>query len=131
MSDEAYVDSSALVAIGLGESGGKALARLLDGFASLISSNLLEAELRSAFRREGMTEEPMSLPQVTWVLPDRPLSQEIHRVLEAGYLRGPDLWHLATALYASPNLGDVTFVSLDAQQRKVASLLGFPVAPAN
>jgi predicted nucleic acid-binding protein len=130
VSDEAYIDSSALVAIGLGESGGEALAGLLDRFASLISSNLLEAELRSAFRREGLTEEPMSLPQVNWVLPNRALSQEIQRVLAAGYLRGADLWHLATALYTSPNPGDVTFVSLDAQQRKVASLLGFPVAPA-
>jgi hypothetical protein len=73
----------------------------------------------------------MSLPQVNWVLPNRALSNEIQRVLEAGYLRGADLWHLATALYASPNPGEVTFVSLDEPQRKVASQLGFPIAPAN
>ena len=48
----AYVDSSALAAIAFDEPHASALASRMDGFDRLISSNLLEAELRAAFMRE-------------------------------------------------------------------------------
>ena len=48
----AYVDTSALVSIAFNERGGTSLARRLDNFSHLLSSNLLEAELRVAFVRE-------------------------------------------------------------------------------
>ena len=47
----AYVDTSALVAIAFGEPGGAALGRRLGTFSVLLSSNLLEAELRAAYSR--------------------------------------------------------------------------------
>lgn len=121
----AYVDTSCLVAIAFGERGGKALVRKLQGFAELLSSNLLEAELRSAFLREGVPFEPRLLSQITWILPDRPLGVEMARVLEVGYVRGADLWHLATALYLVDDPRDLSFVSLDRRQVEVAGLLGF------
>jgi hypothetical protein len=130
VSDAAYIDSSVLVAIELGESSGPALAPVLDRFTTLLSSNLLEAELRSAFLREGVRAEPMALSQISWVLPSRPLSAEIERVLGAGYVRGADLWHLAAALYAAPDPVELAFISLDEPQRKVAAQLGFAVLPA-
>jgi hypothetical protein len=130
VSDAAYVDSSVLVAIELGESRGQALAAVLDRFATLFSSNLLEAELRSAFLREGVRQEPMAPSQISWILPSRPLSAEITRVLEVGYVRGADLWHLAAALYAAPDPRELAFISLDEPQRKAAARLGFPVLPA-
>lgn len=57
--------------------------------------------------------------------PDRPLSSEITAVLEAGYLRGADLWHVAVALYHAEDPREVTFVTLDNRQRAVAAALGF------
>ena len=49
----AYVDTSALVSIAFNERGWTSLARRLDNFSHLLSSSLLEAELRAAFVREG------------------------------------------------------------------------------
>ena len=121
----AYVDTSCFVAIAFGERGATALARRLAAFDELLASNLLEAELRAAFAREGITDEPDALAAITWISPDRPLRPEIVRVLEAGYVRGADCWHLATALYLAPDPGELTFLTLDARQRGVAEALGF------
>jgi predicted nucleic acid-binding protein len=126
----AYVDTSAMVSIALEEPARRTLLESLRAFETLFAANLLEAELRATLHREGVAEVPGFLDALTWVLPVRALSHEMRDILQVGYLRGADLWHLATALYASPTPGDVTFVSLDAQQRKVAALLGFPLAPA-
>ena len=60
-----------------------------------------------------------------WILPERPLTSELTTVLAAGYLRGADLWHVATALYVAQELGDIAFVTLDTRQRVVAEALGF------
>lgn len=123
----AYVDTSFLVAIAFGERGAKSSARRLDGFDELLSSNLLEAELRSAFRREEVPFEQNLLSWITWVLPDRSLGREMARVLEAGYVRGADLWHLAAALYLVEDPRELSFLTLDDRQRKVAETLGFRV----
>jgi len=121
----AYIDTSALVAITFGEDGGSALAGRLEGFDELLSSNLLEAELRSALARERVSGGGHILTWITWILPSRPLSKEIDQVLAAGYLRGADLWHLACALYVSEKPEQLAFVSLDERQREVADALGF------
>jgi hypothetical protein len=57
------------------------------------------------------------------------LSTEITRVLSAGYLRGADLWHVATALYLRTDLPDIDFLTLDQPQRAVAATLGFKTPP--
>lgn len=123
----AYVDTSALVAVAFNERGVAALAKRLDANSRLLSSNLLEAELRAAFSREGHRFEPRLVSGIEWVLPDRPLTDEFEKVLQVGYLRGADLWHLATALYLAPEPSAVSFVTLDDRQRTVASALGFQV----
>jgi predicted nucleic acid-binding protein len=123
----AYVDTSCLVAVAFGERGSAALAKKLAAFDELVSSNFLECELRSAFKRERVEFEPGVLANVSWLIPDRPLSDEIEKVLEAGYTRGADCWHLAAALYLSPHTGSITFLTLDEMQRKVAGQLGFRV----
>ena len=64
---------------------------------------------------------------LNWTFPDRPLTQEFARILGTGYLRGADLWHVACALYLSPNPQDLTFLTLDARQKRVAAKLGFHV----
>lgn len=123
----AYVDTSALVAIAFDESGAAACARRLDSFSRLVSSNLLEAELRAVFAREGHRFAPSLVSGIEWVLPDRPLAREFETALQAGYLRGAELWHVATALYVAPEPRDMAFITLDGRQRTVASALGFLV----
>ncbi|HET6681614.1 MAG TPA: PIN domain-containing protein [Gemmatimonadaceae bacterium] len=123
----AYVDTSCLVAIAFGERGATALARQLAAFDELVTSDLLEAELRSAFVRERIAEVPDALSSLTWVLPDRPLGAEIGRVLDAGYVRGAVCWHLATALYLAPDSAELVFLTLDKRQRDVAHRLGFSI----
>jgi hypothetical protein len=121
----AYVDSSCLVGIGLGEPGSAALATRLASFDSLWSSNLLEAEVRSALDRERIPDQTERvLAWVSWVLPARPLTPEIDRVLAAGLLKGADLWHVASALLMAP-AADIAFLTLDTRQKEVAAKLGF------
>lgn len=120
-----YVDTSCLVAIAFGEKGGRGIGRRLQAFDELVSANLLEAELRAAFRREGVEGLPDAATAVSWIIPDRPLNPEIVRVLAAGYVRGADCWHLATALYLAEDPSELTFLTLDARQREVALALGF------
>ena len=62
---------------------------------------------------------------IEWILPDRALASEFATVLETGYLRGADLWHVATALYVSPQASGLSFATLDARQGTVAEALGF------
>ena len=123
----AYVDSSALVAIAFREEGGEALRDRLLHYGGLCSSNLLEAELRSALAREGIPYAQRFVARIRWVYPFRPLTGEIETVLEAGYLRGADLWHLANALFAAPTAQEMAFITLDERQRAVAAELGFRV----
>lgn len=123
----AYVDTSVLTAIAFDEPGAEARARRLEEFSGLLSSNLLEAELRAAFARENLVFQESAIARIEWVLPDRPLAPEFAAVLEAGYLRGADLWHVAMALYVSPKPGSLFFATLDARQSAVADALGFTV----
>lgn len=59
------------------------------------------------------------------MLPDRPLSREITRVLSAGYLRGAGLWHLACAFSLVGNPRDISFLTPDVRQAEVAAQIGF------
>jgi len=123
----AYVDTSCLVAIAFGESEAAEVASRLREHDVLLSSNLLEADLRATLVREAAEVDEALFSWIKWVLPDRPLSVEIIRVLRAGYLRGADLWHLATAMYVTPEPRDLTFLTLDRRQEEVAEELGFKV----
>ena len=121
----AYVDTSALVAIAFAEPGYGEVAHRLDTYSRLLSSNLLEAELRAVFAREGRDFDDGYLLGLDWIIPDRPLSAELGTALDVGYLRGADLWHLATALYIAPEPGRISFITLDKRQRTVAARCGF------
>ena len=121
----AYVDSSVLVAIAFDESGATAVKRRLYAFEELATSPMAEAEVRSVGRREHRAIDDDVFGALDWVHADRALSPEIARVLTAGYVRGADCWHLATALYIAPDPGDLMFLTLDRRQRDVARALGF------
>lgn len=88
----------------------------------------MEAEFRAALLREGVDNQGRELlAWVSWLLPRRPLSSEMSRVGAAGRVKGADLWHLACALYFSPEPEKIAFLTLDERQLKVASALGFQV----
>ncbi len=119
-----YLDTSALIAVAFHERTAKRIARRLESAEAIHSSNLLEAEFRAALMRENV-EDGAFLMRIDWVIPDRPLSTEIERVLDVGYLRGADLWHVACALFVEPSPRELEFITLDTQQRAVARELGF------
>lgn len=124
----AYVDSSFLLAIAFGEPNLAGLAERLDRFDAVYASDLVEAEVLSALAREEMVlPEPDSFSSLSWTFPDRPLTPEFQRILKAGHLKGADLWHLACALYLSPAPGDLSFLTLDTRQKRIAAKLGFSV----
>ncbi len=129
----AYVDTSVLTAIAFDEPGAAYEARRLDEVVHLVSSNLLEAELRATFARENQRFRENMIADIEWILPKRALGHECIRVLDTGYLRGADLWHLATALYVSPSPGALRFLTRDIRQSEVARSLGFlvPREPAS
>ena len=122
---DAYVDASVIVAVALGEPTAAVALRRLAAFDVLVSSPLLEAELGAALRRSDVVPDASLISRIEWVLPMRALGSEIDRVLDAGYVRGADCFHLASALYLSPQPFKMTFLTLDTRQRAVAKALGF------
>jgi len=123
----AYVDSSCIVSIALGEQLYRELMLRLSHFDRLFSSNLLEAELRSALAREGEIGKIKNLlAWMTWIYPTRRLTEELDSILEIGRLKGSDLWHLACALFLRRKMGPVSFLTLDGNQGAIARALGFP-----
>jgi hypothetical protein len=116
------------VAIAFQESGSRDVVKRLRSIDRLISSNLLEAELRSALVREGVASDASELLSwVSWVYPDRPLTDEFREVLAHGHARGADLWHLGAALYLRSSLGEIGFATLDQRQVDLAAALGFTI----
>jgi len=120
-----FVDSSVVIAIAFDEPGAAAAVRRLRSADRVLAAPLLEAEVASACHREGRPVDEHLFVALEWVHADRSLGPEIGRVLGAGYVRGADCWHLATALFAAPDPRQATFLTLDARQRGVAKALGF------
>lgn len=123
----AYLDSSCTVAILLNESRADRLEQRVGAFDTLVSANLLEAEVRSTMLRERLALPADALAHVRWIFPARALTPEIQRVLSVGYLRGADAFHLACALYFFESPDGATFLTLDGPQRSIAEALGFRI----
>ncbi len=124
----AYIDSSWLISIAFSEQGHDRLSRRLREIGVLTTAALTEAEVRAAFSREQRPYRKNAMQGISVVLPDVPLTSELEQVFAVGHLRGADAWHLANALYlADDDPGSITFLTLDARQRKVAMALGFAV----
>jgi predicted nucleic acid-binding protein len=121
----AYIDSSCIVALVLREPSARRVTGLLRPFTRLVSSNLLEAEVRAALGRERIAATSEIFAGIDWILPERPLGAELERISALGTLRGADLWHVACALHLDPSARELAFVTLDLPQRKVAAAAGF------
>ena len=76
------------------------IMRILNAADELVSSSLLEAEFLSVIKRENenLSTGIKFLKQISLITPDRSLSRELELVLEHGYLRGADAFHLAVSL---------------------------------
>lgn len=121
----AYVDTSVIVATLLDEPGAEVWRQRLGTFDALLSSALLEAELFATLTRQRVALSALNRGIVELVTPVRSLTSELLRIYTAGYVRGADAWHLATALYLSPEPSALTFLTLDVAQGDVARTLGF------
>jgi predicted nucleic acid-binding protein len=124
----AYLDTSFLLAILFDEPGAAGLRRALGRYERVFSSDLLTAETLSAAVRERLEVGGVmtALEAVALVLPHRSLDREMREVLEQGYLRGADAWHVACALFLADGArSELAFLSRNAAQRRVARRLGF------
>jgi predicted nucleic acid-binding protein len=124
----AYIDTSYLIAIVFNERNSSRLRLKLLKFDRIFSSNLLEAEFLSTLKRESIGNEIAReiLEPISWVFPNRTLTEEFNQILPIVYLKGTDLWHLSCALYlGSPQ--NFTFLTLDLKQKQAAKKLGFKI----
>ncbi|MBX3029545.1 MAG: PIN domain-containing protein [Chloroflexi bacterium] len=121
------MDTSWLAAIAFGQPGHEHLAETLGAFEQRFAAGLLEAELWSACHREGVEPSTSLVDGLAWVRPGRSLRPEIEQVLAAGDVRGADLWHLACALYLTPDPGELAFLTADQRQADVAAALGLQI----
>ncbi len=123
----AYVDTSCVVAAAFAEPGARRVTMALRSAERLFSANLLEAEFRAAMRREDINAKTEDyLAGISWILPERLLTTEMRIVLEHGYVRGADLWHLSCATYLAGDPSALPFLTLDERQGEVAAAMGFP-----
>ena len=123
----AYVDTTATFAVALGEEpAGTAVQRRLGSFRYLLSANLPETELRTAFKYEGADFDDSTISEINWIYPDRRLDAEMAAVLEIAYLSPIRVWHLAVAMFFRDVMqSEIAFVTLEEQQETVARELGF------
>jgi len=124
-----YVDTSVLAAITLEEPGFKKYLEKLQITKEAISSFFIEAEFLSLCYRESLDIAKVkdNLCLLSLVQPEGSLEREILAILQKGYLRGADLYHLAVALYLDPNCKELEFFTVDTQQKRVARKIGFKV----
>lgn len=127
----AYVDPSALTPIVFGEQPEETRTRL-ERFPILVSSTLLDAELRAAFQDEQQTYSPSLASAIDrWVSPNRRLDEEMASISEIVSLPALPLWHLASAMYFQQRQSltgrhfRLAFITLDEQQETAANELGF------
>lgn len=124
-----YVDTSALVAIVFEEKEGATVRAKLAAADEAFSSVLMEAELLAALARERVPfgEAAALLSGISLLSADGSLRGECEEALSHAYVRGADLWHLATALslVGSASRAELLFLTLDTTQKALARKLGF------
>lgn len=124
----AYIDTSLLIGLWFEETTDSA-RQVVKKYDRLYSSEILIAEMLAFGKRGKIHEESLLavLTGITWVIPERSLLDEIRNILQYGYIRGADAWHLACACYLAPNRNEIAFLTRDSRQREIATLLGFQV----
>lgn len=126
-----YVDSSIMVAMMFEEKGSEAFKKRLQVSVGAFSSYLMEAEIYSAARREGV---PLEYPEqflqtVSLVFPNRSLKKEYEKIFSKQFCRGADACHIATALFLDPEGKSLGFLTADRVQAEIARKIGLKVIP--
>jgi hypothetical protein len=121
----AYIDTSLLIGLRFQKSAPATIRKIRQ--YELFSSELLIAEVLAFGKRESIEQGLLwkAFKGLSWVIPESSISEECRRVVQCGYVRGDDLWHLACACYLSPAAGELAFLTLDERQRDLATQLGF------
>ncbi len=126
-----YLDPTALIPIVFGEEPvGAVTQERLNRFPILMSSNLIEAELRVEFEIEGQIFDPSWLSGIEWIQPRGSLGAEMDRIQAFASLSPIRMWHLVNAVYFADRLSlanrraDLAFITLNEQQETVAWDLG-------
>lgn len=124
-----YVETSAAVKVLIDEDESAALAEHLDRLADdgvpLVSSLLLETELRRVAVRTGLAQADVSavLARIDLYEPDRALYHEAG-ILPGRHLRSLDALHVVAALRAQSE----DFITYDARQADAATAVGLVVS---
>lgn len=128
MSSVSYLDTTVLVALLFGDERGSAVLAQLKKSPRRCSHHLIEAELASACKREGvpLAAAHDALRRLEILYPRVDMRTYTERVLEeGGYLRGADLLHVSTALWLSADEPkSLTFMTLDSRQAEVIEKFG-------
>jgi len=124
-----YVDTSAIMkAVRHGEPDADEIRELLASDAPLVSSRLLELELRVSARRHDVPEEQvdLALSRIAQVA----IGEEVieHAIALPGRLRSLDALHLGTARFLGELVTGV--LTYDERMREAATAAGIPLAPA-
>jgi hypothetical protein len=121
----AYIDASLFIALRFQKSAAATIRTVRQ--YEFFSSELLIAEVLAFGKREAIEQDLLwkSFHGLSWVIPEGSISEECRRVIQCGYSRGADLWHLACACYLSPETRKLAFLTLDEQQYSLAARLGF------
>jgi hypothetical protein len=122
----AYLDTSLLIRMKF-ETPARREIRKVEQYEAFFSSELLYAEAMAFGSREKLDASFVirAIQGISWILPDRPLAEEMQQIITYGYIRGADLWHLACARYFSPDPSQISLLTRDARQRKIAEEIGF------
>jgi prevent-host-death family protein len=116
----------------LGEAEARRGARMLRAHDQAFSVGLVVPEILSALKREErpLNEADRLLARLSLFFSDGSLKTECEEALSAGFLRGADLWHVATALAIAgrQRRKELLFATFDERRREVAKKLQFPVA---
>lgn len=126
-----YVDSSVVVACLLEEATAPSLLKILSQSERAVSSYLLEAEVYSVAKREGVDNLLVEklMQNIYLMTSDGSRKSEYQKIFHHGYVRGADACHLASALFLDPKADNLTFFTLDRNQGDMARKLGFTVTP--
>lgn len=119
-----YIDSSVVVASLFDELPSN--QRFMGSSEKFLSSFLMESEVLSAAKREGLDLDLVTkeLKKISFVRTESLLIQ-LSEIFKVGYLRGADAYHLATAMWIQGKHSGLKFYTLDKRQKEVASTLGF------
>lgn len=103
----AYLDTSAATKLVAEETGSAAMQRFVTELepGELVSSTLLETELRRAFHGAGLTQEKATqvIRRVSLIIPDRDFFHDAG-LLPGRRLRSLDALHLVTAIRAQADV---------------------------